>query len=297
MTWKNWNEGIEMSELTWRNWNERIEMNELTEGTKEGMNEGMGDWRNEGRKEGRKWMNWNEWLETNELIWKNFNERIETNELKRMNWSEWIETKELNRMNWNEWIEANELKGMDCHKCSEPLQFFFAIFIWNRALATSCRPHLQSVLSDLQFLFTVCMRNRALATVSCTFCRPHFHSFSKSGPKVSFFHDFMWSTTWWRCGWHMKPNSRYSLVHILSTTFPDWGSQPRKQRPSSGDRGQPLYLKKTQGFAPESVFKREFTRSRSLTLPNYRCWCGWHDDWDDDVGAMMLRQLATDNRL
>ena len=128
MTWKNWNEGIEMSELTWRNWNERIEMNELTEGTKEGMNEGMGDWRNEGRKEGRKWMNWNEWLETNELIWKNFNERIETNELKRMNWSEWIETKELNRMNWNEWIEANELKGMDCHKCSEPLQFFFCDF-------------------------------------------------------------------------------------------------------------------------------------------------------------------------
>jgi len=26
---------------------------------------------------------------------------------------------------------------------------------------------------------------------------------------------------------------------------------------------------KIQGFAPESVFKPEFTRSRSLTLPNY----------------------------
>ena len=26
-------------------------------------------------------------------------------------------------------------------------------------------------------------------------------------------------------------------------------------------------------------------------------WCGWHDDWDDDVVAMIVRQLAIDNRL
>ena len=47
---------------------------------------------------------------------------------------------------------------------------------------------------------------------------------------------------------------------------------------------------------------REFTRSRSLTLPNYLMmiwltwWCGCHDDWDDDVFAMMVRQIAIDNR-
>jgi hypothetical protein len=32
---------------------------------------------------------------------------------------------------------------------------------------------------------------------------------------------------------------------------------------------QPLYPKKIQGFAPDSVFKPEFMRSRPLTLPNY----------------------------
>ena len=28
-------------------------------------------------------------------------------------------------------------------------------------------------------------------------------------------YDFMWSTTRWWCGWHMKPSSRYSLVPII----------------------------------------------------------------------------------
>jgi hypothetical protein len=36
---------------------------------------------------------------------------------------------------------------------------------------------------------------------------------------------------------------------------------------------------KIQGFAPESVFKPEFTRSRFLTLPNY---------FHHDVVAMMI---------
>ena len=43
--------------------------------------------------------------------------------------------------------------------------------------------------------------------------------------------------------------------------------------------------KRCRGFAPENAFRRDFTRSRSLTLPNYlmmrltwmRWWCGWHD--------------------
>ena len=42
--------------------------------------------------------------------------------------------------------------------------------------------------------------------------------------------------------------------------------------------------KKTQGFAPESVFTREFTCVRTLTLPNYLMMGGWHDD----VVDMML---------
>ena len=65
------------------------------------------------------------------------------------------------------------------------------------------------------------MWNGALPTVSCTFCRPHLETVVRS---PQFFSGFMWSTTWWRCGWHMKSSSRYNLVHILSTS--SWKSGP-----------------------------------------------------------------------
>ena len=90
-------------------------------------------------------------------------------------------------------------------------------------------------------------------------------SSSKSGPTPSIFLInylmTMWSTD------DMKLSLKFR-AHFVDH-FPDRGAQPRKQRPSSGDRGRPLYPKKTQGFAPKRVFSREFTRSRSLTLPNY----------------------------
>ena len=55
------------------------------------------------------------------------------------------------------------------------------------------------------------------------------------------------------------------------------------QGPASfGDHGS-HFTPKTQGFAPDSVFKPELTRSQSLTRPNYLMmmwlpWCGGHDD-------------------
>ena len=74
-----------------------------------------------------------------------------------------------------------------------------------------------------------------------------------------------------------------SRAHFVGH-FPDRGAHPRKQRPSSGDHWRPLNPKKTQGFVPESVFSREFTRSRSPT------W--WltvsHDEWHDDVVDTMM---------
>ena len=45
------------------------------------------------------------------------------------------------------------------------------------------------------------------------------------------------------------------------------------QRPTSATPEATL-PKKTPGFAPDSVFTREFTRS----LPNYLMAGGWHDD-------------------
>ena len=35
---------------------------------------------------------------------------------------------------------------------------------------------------------------------------------------------------------------------------------------------------KTQGFAPQSVFTRQFTRFRTVALSNYLMMGGWHDD-------------------
>ena len=121
-----------------------------------------------------------------------------------------------------------------------------------------------------------------------TICRPHLQK-SKKNSQV--FDDF-----------YVKSSSCYSLVRILSTAFriEAWNRGNRDDPPAATTDGH--FTGKTQGFAPERVFSPEFTHSRSLTHPNYlammwlKWWCGWHDDWDDDVVAMMVRHLAIDNR-
>ena len=82
-----------------------------------------------------------------------------------------------------------------------------------------------------------------------------------------------------------KPDSFFNIFQVqivlslqsgarLSTTFADQGPQPQKQRPYFGDRGS-HFTRKTQGFAPESLFKPEFTRSRPGALPNYLMMMMW----------------------
>ena len=51
-------------------------------------------------------------------------------------------------------------------------------------------------------------------------------SLSKSGLNASAFYDLKWSTTSWRCGWHMQLSSCYSLVHMLSTSLSKSGLTP-----------------------------------------------------------------------
>ena len=63
-----------------------------------------------------------------------------------------------------------------------------------------------------------------------------------------------------------KPSSRCSPVRFLSTTFPDRGGKPQKQRPYTSVSLGATLPEKTQGFAPESVFTREFTCFRAVTL-------------------------------
>ena len=156
-----------------------------------------------------------------ELTWVTCHDWLETKELKRMNWTKWMtwiyshEWSDMNEVNWNECSETNELKEI----------------IW--------RLYLQKVVRCCQFFFTIFMWNRALATVSCAFCRP------------------------------LSGSSRETAETETLQRQPRTATLPEE----------------TQGFAPESVFSREFTRSRSLTLLNYlmmwltwwlRWWCGCH---------------------
>ena len=101
------------------------------------------------------------------------------------------------------------------------------------------------------------------------------------GP-VSLFYDFL-------SEFELSLESRAHFVNH----FPNRGAKPRKQRPSSGDHGRPLYPEKTPVFVPKSVSSVIPDRSH---FPTTWWWCGWHDDWDDDVVAMMVRQPAIDNR-
>ena len=207
-----------------------------------------------------KWMLWHEWYE-----------RIERNELKWMN-----ETNELKWKNWNQQLDTNELKRM----------------IWKELIAKNAP--IPSVL------FAMFIGNRALATVSRTFCRPHRPRVVWDRQFFTIIYDNMWSTTWWQCGWHMRPSSRYTccrphlqkvvrgcqfvtnfmwnraLATVACTCvdhFPDRGAQPQKQRPSSGDQGRPLYRKKNTGFRARKCFQPWI---HTFPSPHTR-WCGWHD--------------------
>ena len=151
----------------------------------------------------------------------------------------------------------------------------------------------------------ILMWNRALAAVLRTFCWPHL-------PKVL-------------RAWHIfnilkcKSSFRYSPVHILPTSsslkvlrtpsfFKTFWSANRALAPvlcafyrrlsqieprNRGNRDptsaniEATLLEETRGFAPESVFTREFTRGRTVTLPNYLMMDGWHDDVVDIMVGML----------
>ena len=314
LKWRNWHEWIETTESTWMNWNERIEIKELK----------WNNWHEWIEMKKLTWMNWNEWIDVKELTWRNWNAWLETHELTWMNWHEWIDMsglkwvtwhdwldiKELKWLNWtkwmklmnsNEWLETNELKRMN----------------WNEMKWMICRPHLEKVVRARQF-FAIFMWNRALATVSCTFCRPHLQKLVRTRQVLT---TFIWSTTWWLCGRQMKKElSLQSRAHFVDLMvdldlifkkwsapvsvlrflceierllqscahfvdhFPDRGAQPRKQRPSAATTDS-HFTWKNIGFCA-----REFSavNSRVPDFPTTWWWCDCHDD----VVNMMVRQMA-----
>ena len=94
---------------------------------------------------------------------------------------------------------------------------FFDMSISKSGLRMVCFVHFDlETRFALQFIFTISMWNRALAAVSCTFCRPHLEKVVRTH---HLFNDF-----------YVKPSSRYSRVHILSTS--SWKSGPNPSNTS-----------------------------------------------------------------
>ena len=118
-------------------------------------------------------------------------------------------------------------------------------------------------------LFKIFIWNRALATVSCTFCQPHL-------PKMVWDSQFFLKIFMWN----------RALAKVLCTFCrPLLQIQAR----NGGNRDPTILPEKTLAFAPETVFKPEFTRSRPVTLPIAWWWCG--SGWHDDVVDMLVRML------
>ena len=216
--------------------------------------------------------------------------------------SQWISksTKSLNEWTLqptNQWM--NKFSQLELPKVLQSTQFF-AIFMWNQALATVscafCQLHRPTVLRSTH-LFGI-FQCKANSTLKCACCSRYslvhisptssFKSVPVPIPSVLFFTIFMWN--WARkrvqctfCRPYLpkvlrppqfltifmcKSSSRYSPVHFLSTTFPDRCRQPWKQRSYFGDRGSHFPWKNT-GFrtrecSPVNSHASEFHSSQLL---------------------------------
>ena len=169
------------------------------------------------------------------------------------------------------------MKSSSSYSLARILSTSSTIFIWNQALATVsctfCQPHLPKDVWTCQF-FTILMLNRALATVSCAFCRPHL-------PKVVRDCQFL--------QFYVNSSSRYSLAHILSTTFRIEARTCGSRDPPAATTDCHFTLKSNIGFRARKCFQPSIH-----TLPIARAsqrlhddvggmmvcfswWCGWHD--------------------
>ena len=153
----------------------------------------------------------------------------------------------------------NYLKLMTCPKCSETLSFLLRVFL---------------------------MWNRALTTVSCTFCRPHLPQVLQSPQIFTVLCDqlMMW----------MAYEIELSLQScaLFRDYFPRSSRETTETETLLRRPRQPLYPKKT-GFRTRQCFQtwiHAFPISHTSQL--FAWWCGCHDDWGDDVVAIMVRKLA-----
>ena len=173
-------------------------------------------------------------------------------------------------------------------KCSEP-DSFLRFFWWNRALATVsfafCQPHRPKALHSFwRFLneIELSLQSRAYFAVRT---RPRK---SKSAPNMSVFSRFLCKIElslqspahfaeliFQKCTLHGSFLSIFLWNRTLATVLCTFCRQllqiearNRRNRDPTSATAEATLPGKTQGFAPGNLFKPEFTRSRSLTLPN-----------------------------
>ena len=187
----------------------------------------------------------------------------------------------MNQVTWmtrNEGIETNELKWMNCQEWIEMKQLFRTNWAeWMK----SQNWHAWIDMNELKRMHW----NEWLDMNEVKWMTLKEWNCQKCSENLSFFYDF-----------YVKPSSLYSLVHILSITF------RIEARPRTATLPE-----KNQGFCARECFQpwiiHAFPIAHTSQLLDDNClimmwltwWWGWHDDWDDDVLAMMVRQLAIDN--
>ena len=207
-----------------------------------------------------------------------------------MNWNEWIETNELEllermKSEMNDFTWMNELKGMNewiAKSAPNPLSFllvFCEIELWLKSRAhfgralqsrTHFADNFEKWFRPVNFLRFLCEIELSLQS------RAHFVDliFKKWSETVSFL--------WFSCEIEL---SLQSGTHFADH-FLDRAALPRKQRPSSGGHGRPLYLKKRRVLRPR-VFSSVNSRIPDRSHSPYLMY-GWHDDVVARMFEMMM---------
>ena len=198
----------------------------------------------------------------NDMTWINWHEWLEMKELKRMNWNEWIVMNEFQWNNWNEGIDMNELKRMNQHEG-------IVVKELKRSPLKEWIDMNDFKVNELTWVtWHEWLDMNDLSTSSW-----------KSGPSP--------------CEIELWLQSRAHFV----AHFPDRAAKLRKHTPWSRTATLP---EKNTGFCARECFQQwihtfPIAHTSHLMMKWLTWWCGWHDDWDDVV-AMMVRQLAIDNR-
>ena len=130
--------------------------------------------------------------------------------------------------------------------------------------STFCRPHRPKAVRSCQ-CSAIFFWNRALTTVSCTFCRPHLL----------------------KVVWDPEFFLRFYISEIELSPVSCTCCRPLS-RIEARNHG-----KRDAGFcALECVQACNSRVPNLLHFPTTWWWCGWHDNWDDDVVAKMVGQLV-----